>query len=140
MCKELYPDFQCVISTHIDKGHIHNHIAINSINLNGKKLEDRLSNKKEGLYALSDTSDKIAKQYGCFVMPRKTYLKSKEGNYYYQYKRQTWKEQIQNDIEKFIYKCNSIDELLDELSIKGYSIKRENTLLLNVLEWKDIQE
>ena len=27
LCEELYPDFQCIISTHIDKGHIHNHIS-----------------------------------------------------------------------------------------------------------------
>ena len=26
LCEELYPNYQCVISTHIDRGHIHNHI------------------------------------------------------------------------------------------------------------------
>ncbi len=124
LCKELYPNYQCVISTHIDKGHIHNHISVNAINLSGKKLEDRLANQKEGLYGLSDTSDKIAAEYGCFIMPKKIYHKSRERDYYYQYKRQTWKEQIQDDIEKVISKCNSIDELLDELSIKGYEIRR----------------
>lgn len=124
LCKELYPNYQCVISTHIDKGHIHNHISINAINLSGKKLEDRLANQKEGLYGLSDTSDKIAAQYGCFIMPKKIYHKSRERDYYYQYKRQTWKEQIQEDIEKVISKCNSIDELLDELSVRGYEIRR----------------
>ena len=124
LCKELYPNYQCVISTHIDKGHIHNHISLNAINLSGKKLEDRLANEKEGLYGLSDTSDKIAAEYGCFIMPKKIYHKSRERDYYYQYKRQTWKEQIQEDIEKIISKCNSIDELLDELSIRGYEIRR----------------
>ena len=124
LCKELYPNYQCVISTHIDKGHIHNHISVNAINLSGKKLEDRLANQKEGLYGLSDTSDKIAAQYGCFIIPKKIYQKSRERDYYYQYKRQTWKEQIQDDIEKVISKCNSIDELLDELSIRGYEIRR----------------
>lgn len=97
---------------------------LNAINLSGKKLEDRLANQKEGLYGLSDTSDKIAAEYGCFIMPKKIYHKSRERDYYYQYKRQTWKEQIQDDIEKVISKCNSIDELLDELSIRGYEIRR----------------
>ena len=59
LCEELYPNFQCVISTHVDKGHIHNHVAVNAINLDGRKLEDRLSNSKEGLYALSDTRQSI---------------------------------------------------------------------------------
>ena len=89
LCEELYPNYQCVISTHIDKGHLHNHIAINAINLDGKKLGDRLTNEKEGLYGLSDTSDKIASEYGCYIMPRKTYLNSKDKDYYYQYKEQT---------------------------------------------------
>ena len=91
LCEELYPDFQCVISTHIDKGHIHNHISINAINLYGRKLEDRLSNEKEGLYALSDTSDRISAQYWCYVMPRKTYLKDAKNDFYYQYKEQSFK-------------------------------------------------
>lgn len=133
MCKELYPNFQCIISTHIDKGYIHNHICINAINLSGKKLEDRLANNKEGLYGLSDTSDRIATTYGCFVMPQKTYLKSQERDYYYQYKRQSWKEQIQEDIEKLISNCNSVDELLDELSIKGYSIRRGKHIAVKCL-------
>lgn len=124
LCEELYPNFQCVISTHIDKGHIHNHISVNAININGKKLEDRLSNEKEGLYGLSDTSDRIAAQYGCYVMPRKTYLKNNKKDYYYQYKEQSFKEKIQMDIESIIYKCNSLEEFLDELSIMGYKVKR----------------
>ena len=82
LCKELYPKFQCLISTHIDKGHIHNHIAINAINLEGKKLEDRLANSKEGLYGLSDTSDKIAEQYGCYIMPKRKFSKIKNKDYY----------------------------------------------------------
>ncbi|MBP3802181.1 MAG: relaxase/mobilization nuclease domain-containing protein, partial [Clostridia bacterium] len=111
-------------STHIDKGHVHNHISINAISLDGKKLEDRLSNTKEGLYALSNTSDKIAAEYGCFIMPKKIYHKDKKKDLYFQYKEQTFKEKIQEDIESVIYKCNTLDEFLDELSIMGYRIKR----------------
>lgn len=133
LCKELYPNYQCVISTHIDKGHIHNHISVNAINLFGKKLEDRLANEKEGLYGLSDTSDRIAAEYGCFAMPRKIYHKSREKDYYFQYKRQTWKEQIKEDIEKIIFKCNSVDELLDNLSIMGYEIRRGKHISVKAL-------
>ena len=128
LCEELYSNYQCVIATHIDKGHIHNHISINAISLDGKKLEDRLSNEKEGLYGLSDTSDKIAAEYGCFILPRKTYLKSKTKDYYHQYKEQTWKEKISENIENLLPKCDSMDEFLDELSISGYEIKRGKNL------------
>ena len=87
-------------------------------------MEDRLSNEKEGLYGLSDTSDKIAAKYGCYIMPRKTYLKNNKKDFYYQYKEQSFKEKIKTDLESIIYKCNSIEEFLDELSIMGYKIKR----------------
>ena len=133
LCEELYPNYQCVISTHIDKGHIHNHIAINAININGKKLDDRLSNQKEGLYALSDTSDKIAAEYGCFIMSKKKYLKSKTKDYYHQYKEQTWKEKINEDVENILPKCTSMEEFLDELAILGYEIKRGKNLSVKCL-------
>lgn len=133
LCEELYPDYQCIISTHIDKGHIHNHICLNAISLDGRKLEDRLSNEKEGLYGLSDTSDKIAAEYGCFIMPRKTYLKSKTKDYYHQYKEQSWKEKIKEDIEGILPKCDSIDEFLDELSIAGYEVRRGKNLSVKCL-------
>lgn len=133
LCEELYPNYQCVIATHIDKGHIHNHISINAIDLEGRKLEDRLSNEKEGLYGLSDISDKIAAEYGCFILPRKTYLKSKTKDFYHQYKEQTWKEKISEDIENILPKCDSMDEFLDELSISGYEIKRGKNLSVKCL-------
>ncbi len=124
LCEELYPDFQCVISTHIDRGHIHNHISINAISLDGRKLDDRLANEKEGLYGLSDTSDKIASEYGCYIMPKRVFSKIKNKDYYHQYKEQTWKQKIKEDVEPLIYKCTNLDELLEELSILGYEVKR----------------
>ena len=133
LCEELYPKFQCVISTHVDKGHIHNHIAVNAINLDGKKLEDRLSNNKEGLYALSDTSDRIAAEYGCFIMPRKTYLNLKNKDYYYQYKEQSFKEKIKDDVDSLIPECTSLEEFLDKLSILGYEIKRGKNLAVRAI-------
>lgn len=136
LCEELYSDFQCIISTHTDRGHIHNHICLNAISLDGRKLEDRLSNKKEGLYGLSDTSDKIAAEYGCYIMPKRTFSKIKNKDYYYQYKQQSWKEKIRLDVEDLINKCNSVEELLEELSILGYEIKRGKHISVKILGMK----
>ena len=136
MCEELYPNYQCVISTHIDRGHIHNHICLNAINIDGRKLDDRLANEKEGLYGLSDVSDKIAGEYGCYIMPKRKFSKIKNKDYYYQYKEQTWKEKIETDVEHLLPKCNSIDELLDKLSILGYEIKRGKHISVRVLGMK----
>ena len=129
----MYPDFQCIIATHVNKGHIHNHICLSAISINGRKLEDRLANEKEGLYGLSDTSDKIAAEYGCFILPKKTYMKSKTKDYYHQYKEQSWKEKIKEDIEGILPKCDSLDEFLDELSIAGYEVKRGKNISVKCL-------
>ena len=123
LCEELYPDFQCVIATHVDRDHIHNHIAINAVNLHGRKLEDRLANQKEGLYGYKEASDRIAQEYGCFVLPAQKIEFHKKKNYYYEYKSQTWRETIKNDIDFVKEKCSSTDELLDELVALGYEIK-----------------
>ncbi len=133
LCEELYSDFQCVISTHNDRGHLHNHISLNAINLKGRKLEDRLANEKEGLYGLSNTSDQIASGYGCYVMPKRTFSKIKNKDYYYQYKEQSWKEKIRNDVNRIYQKCNSVEEFLEELSILGYEIRRGKHISVKVI-------
>jgi type IV secretory pathway VirD2 relaxase len=49
LAEKLAPDHEAVVYTHNDKHHIHNHIIINSVNIeNGKKLHfnDRKSIEK----------------------------------------------------------------------------------------------
>lgn len=134
LCKELYSDFQCVISTHIDRGHLHNHIVINATSLSGRKLEDRLANKKEGLYGLREASDRVGLKYGCHVMkdfkPIGKYKKKDyDGTGIYKrrdlYETKTyWKDIIIKKIEEIKINANSFDELLERLALEGYQIKR----------------
>lgn len=131
LCKEIYTDYQCVVCTHVDRGHLHNHILINATNLNGRKLEDRLANKKEGLYGLREASDRVAKEYGCHVMDEmkkigrykgKNYDGSKEVSF--EKSPISWKSIIIDKIEKVKEETNSLDELLENLALEGYEIKR----------------
>ena len=136
LCKELYSNYQCVVATHIDKGHIHNHIVINAVNLDGRKLEDRLANPKEGLYGLRAISDKLAKEYGCSVIDNPPPIgKYKVRDYshrnlmtnkteLYADTTNSWKAIIINQIESLKVSCNSLDELLQGLALEGYDIKR----------------
>ncbi|WP_217948500.1 relaxase/mobilization nuclease domain-containing protein [Faecalibaculum rodentium] len=131
LCKEIYTDYQCVVCTHVDRGHLHNHIIINATNLSGRKLEDRLANKKEGLYGLRESSDRIAKSYGCHVMDEMKAIgrfkgKNYEGKNESSYEKLTvsWKSIIIDKIEKVKAETNSLDELLENLALEGYEIKR----------------
>lgn len=123
LCEELYPNFQCLVCTHIDRGHIHNQIAINAVNLKGRKLEDRLANEKEGIGGYKIVSDRLAKEYGCFVLPEQKITFHKNKDYYYEYKAQTWKTTIASDIDRIKGDCSDIDELFQKLISLGYDIK-----------------
>lgn len=124
LCKELYPNFQTVVTTHIDRGHIHNHIAINSVSLDGRKLNDKLSDKKEGLYAYKQKSDEIAAEYGCYIMPKfKLDYKKSRKDMYYAYRHQTWRQKIVEDMKQLKLECNSMNEFITKLFDLGYDVK-----------------
>lgn len=125
LCKELYPNYQAVVTTHIDRGHIHNHIAINSINLDGKKLNDKLSDKKEGLYAYKEKSDELAAEYGCYVLPKFEFdkIKKKQSSKYYTYNHQTWRKRILDEMSELKLECNSLSEFITKLFDLGYDVK-----------------
>ena len=126
LCKELYPHFQTVVTTHIDRGHIHNHIAINAVALDGHKLNDKLSDKKEGLYAYKSKSDEIAAEYGCYILPEFKFDnkgKKKQSDMYRAYKHQTWRQQIISDMNELKLKSSSFNEFIINLFDKGYDIK-----------------
>lgn len=63
----LYPDFKFVVATHMDRGHLHNHIVINATAEDGHKLKDTFYEKPEGLMAIRETSDRIARISGWLV-------------------------------------------------------------------------
>lgn len=124
LCKELYPNYQAVITTHIDRGHIHNHIGLNSVSLEGKKLNDK-NNTDEGLYAIRNKSDEISAEYGCYIIPEVNfkYDNSKKAEMYYSYKHQTWRKTILEDMKKLKLESNSMSEFIVKLFDMGYDVK-----------------
>ena len=126
MCEELYPNFQCVVTTHIDRGHIHNHIAINSVNLSGRKLNDKTNDDKEGLYAARNKSDEISSEYGCYILPKTTFKFKSSNNkseIYRYYKHKTWRDTIALQMKELKFKCKSLDEFIIKLFELGYDVK-----------------
>lgn len=125
LVKRLYPDFQVVVCTHVDRLHIHNHFCINSVNMKGRKLEDLLANPVEGLYGLRDASDEIALEHGLHIIKDAPKIGSFHKNrYLYDLANKSWKTQIIEMIEQLKEKCFSFDELLEELALNGYQIKQ----------------
>lgn len=124
LVKRLYPNFQVVVSTHVDRGHLHNHYVINSLDMTGRKLEDRLANPKEGLYGLRDMSDQIALEHGLKIIEDAPKIgRFHKNRYLYDIANKSWKSQIIEMLELLKEKCFSFDELLESLALEGYQIK-----------------
>lgn len=124
LVKRLYPNFQVLVSTHVDRGHLHNHFVINAVDMNGRKLEDRLANPREGLYGLRDVSDQIALEHGLKIIEDAPKIgKFHKNKYLYDIANKTWKSQIIEMIEELKEKCFSFDDLLENLAMNGYQIK-----------------
>lgn len=124
LVKELYPDFQCLVVTHVDRTCLHNHIIVNATSILGKKLEDRLANKNEGLYGLRFKSDEIAKSYGCKIIedaPKISRFKS--SNILYAYSNESWKSKIQDKINDLKLSEMSFDDMLRKLALDGFEIR-----------------
>ena len=129
LCKEILKNqYEYVLSTHIDKNHIHNHIIFNNVNfVTGKCYQ---SNKKT-YHKIRSVSDKLCKENNLSVVDEfyekyKKKFKTK-GKSYYEYshfkKGTSWKSKLQFSIDKAIEKSNMWEEFLKIMERYGYEIK-----------------
>jgi hypothetical protein len=121
---------QVIISTHIDKGHIHNHFAVAPYDLNGKCWYSNRST----LRTLRKSSDEICKLRGVSIIEhpaRRTESKRKSF-------KGSFKEQIKLSINKWIINPNiySIRDLIERLEWEGYKIRFGKYLTITPSERK----
>ena len=129
LCKKILKDeYEFVLSTHIDKGHIHNHIIFNNVNMvTGKCYQ---SNKRS-YHQIRYQSDKLCKENNLSVIDEfyETYRKKYKtnGKSWYendQFKKGTsWKSRLQFDIDRMIKQSKSWKEFLKKMVELGYEIK-----------------
>jgi len=61
---EKFKGHEVIIATHVDKGHIHNHFIVNSVNFeNGSKLHTT----KKDLQQLKERSNELSREYGLTI-------------------------------------------------------------------------
>ena len=102
LAKQMWGDrFQVIVSTHLDKDHLHNHFCFNSVSfLGGKKY----NYSKAEMQRLRDTSDLICKEYGLSVI--RTDNKSKAPN------RTLYFAEKSNEPTKYNLMRTAIDEAI----------------------------
>ena len=129
LCKKILKDeYEFVLSTHIDKGHIHNHIIFNNVNMvTGKCYQ---SNKKS-YHKIRYQSDKLCKDNNLSVIDehyesfkKKYKVNGKSWYENEQAKKGTsWKSRLQFDIDRLIKQSQDWDEFLKKMAELGYEIK-----------------
>ncbi|HBF8299248.1 TPA: relaxase/mobilization nuclease domain-containing protein [Clostridioides difficile] len=129
LCKKILKDeYEFVLSTHIDKGHIHNHIIFNNVNMiTGKCYQ---SNKKS-YHKIRYQSDKLCKENNLSVIDEfyESYKKNYKTNGKSWYENEqakhgtSWKSRLQFDIDRMIKQSKDWDEFLKKMNELGYEIK-----------------
>ncbi|OMD35672.1 hypothetical protein BSK52_26595 [Paenibacillus odorifer] len=119
---KLFGDkYQFIISTHLDKGHYHNHIIINSVSLEGKKFNAC----KQSLKDARDYSDEIAKEYNLNIIPFNKDSVPKSYKEWNEEKRGTsWKAHIKKDIDSVIKSSQTFEGFMEKMEQLGYSMKQ----------------
>lgn len=129
LCKKILKyEYEFVLSTHIDKGHIHNHIIFNNVNMVSGKCYQ--SNKKS-YHQIRYQSDKLCKENNLSVIDgfyesykRKYKTNGKSWYENEQSKKGTsWKSKLQFDIDRMIKQSKSWKEFLKKMVELGYEIK-----------------
>jgi len=111
---------QAVVITHIDKDHIHNHIVINSVNLeDGSKYQ---SSKKD-LYELRDYSDKLCVKYG--LEPEKKQEREGQVRAYDKDKYQVIKKHFEGTTKSYVVETALAVEKSLEISISKINFIQE---------------
>ncbi|CIT28991.1 relaxase/mobilisation protein [Streptococcus pneumoniae] len=122
LAERVAPNHQVAVYTHTDKDHIHNHIVINSINLEtGKKYQ---SNKQQReLVKLQN--DEICRKNGLSVPERDTAkLRYTQAESALLDKGKTsWKDELRENIEQAKAHTSNFKDFSEHLEQKGISFK-----------------
>lgn len=110
-----------VVTTHIDKGHIHNHIIFCAVNFVD---HHKYNSNKRSYYGIRNMSDKLCRENGLsVVVPGK----GSKGKSYAEYQEEktgtSWKGKLKIAVDALIPQVSSFEELLQRLQAAGYEIK-----------------
>lgn len=111
-----------VIATHVDKGHIHNHIIFNATS--HKDYKKFRSQPYKTVAKIREISDKICEENGLSVIQNKGIGKSYKEWQITKSGEITWKDTIKNKIDEIIPKVNSFKEFVSQMKSAGFDVKQ----------------
>ena len=121
--QKQFPDFEVVIATHVDTGHLHNHMVVNSVShKDGHKLhqsyDDLLTHRK--------VNDQICLAHGLSVLdecdPRKKKKRMKPGEYQAGLRGDSWKLDLIQAINEALEYSITREDFITNMEMEGYEV------------------
>jgi len=113
--------YEFVLTTHVDKDHLHNHLIFNAVSFVDYK---KYHSNKQSYHAIRRTSDRICKEHGLsVVVPGQDKGKS-YAEYTAEKQGTSYKAKLKTAIDTLIPQVKDFDELLRRLQEMGYEIKQ----------------
>ena len=125
---EYLPDYEVVIGTHVDKGHIHSHLVFNSVNAQtGEKYHITTQEYYRQIRAISD---RLCREHGLSVIMEG---KPSQAVSYTEWLRQskgqpTFRSMLEADLRTAIEDANDLGHFFMLMEHMGYEISRGNRL------------
>ena len=112
--------YEFVLTTHIDKDHVHNHLIFNAVDFMDYHA---YKSYKRIYYDMREVSDRLCKENGLSVIPPsqnkgmgyKEYTEAKRGT--------SWKQKLKQTIDRLVITAKDYDDFLRLMQEAGYEIK-----------------
>ena len=121
---EYFDGCEVLVCTHVDRGHIHSHCVINSVNFEtGKKLHMA----KEQIQELMRRNDAICQELGlpAFDAPTQQARGMSGAEYHTALKGQSWKLRLMNTIDECMKYAADKDAFVSLMASEGYQVRWE---------------
>ena len=126
--------YEYVISTHVDKDHIHNHIIFNAASFITKH---KYVSNKHSYHKICRISNHICQENGLATsMPTGEKEKSYKENIEY-HRGTSWKAKLRVSIDKAIWSSINYEEFLQKMQLAGYEIRQGKNLSFRAPEQKN---
>lgn len=126
LAEKIAPNHQVSIYTHNDKDHIHNHIVINSVDLEtGKKF----NNNKQALRDLRQANDEVCKSHGLSVVEEQNaemrYTQAEKS--LLEKGKTSWKDELREEIERSSSQNIDFESFQADLGSLGIKTKKRGS-------------
>lgn len=113
--------YEFVLTTHIDKDHLHNYLIFNAVSFVD---HEKYHSNRQSYHFIRRTSDRICKEHGLSVITPEQDKGKGYADYAAEEQWTSYKAKLKTAVDTMIPQVNNLEELLRRLQEMGYEIKR----------------